>query len=221
LGNYRYVLFENQVIVHALRNSLSLGIGVALLAMVLASLLSYYTSRATGPLGRALDTVAMLPATVPHIVMGVAFLVAFSQPPLQLYGTTALLFLAYLAIFMPQAMQSARFAFGQVAPELMEASMVFGASEARSFIRILVPLILPSTFAGLLIVTVLSVSETNASVILSNVNNAVIGPTLYNLWSDSSFPPVAAVAILICALNAAVSAASLYLGRAVVTARVA
>lgn len=211
--NYVYVFTEKPVVVEALKNSILLGLGVAVAGMAVASVLSYYVARRPGFVTRAVDNMAMLPATIPHIIMGVAFLVAFTPKPFSLYGTTTLLFLAYLAVYMPQAMQSSKFAFSQVSPELMEASRVFGAGELKSFVRIMLPLILPSTVAGVLILAVLTLVETNASVILAKVNNPVLGPTLFTLWYDGLVPPVAALSVVICLLNSAVALASLYIGR--------
>lgn len=211
--NYAYIFMEKPVVVDALKNSLQLGLAVAVLGMAVATVLSYYVSRRPGILTRMADNVAMLPATIPHIIMGIAFIVAFTPRPFALYGTTTLLFLAYLAIYMPQAMQSSKFAFSQVSPDLMEASRVFGAGELKSFVRIMMPLILPSTLAGMLILAILTMVETNASVILAKVNNPVLGPTLFILWYDGLVPPVAALSVVICAFNGLIALASLYLGR--------
>ncbi len=213
LSNYAYIFFEKPIVVAALQNSLELGFAVAVSGMAVATVLSYYISRKPGLMTRIVDNVAMLPATIPHIIMGIAFLVAFTAKPFSLYGTTTLLFLAYLAVYMPQAMQSSKFAFSQVSPELMEASRVFGAGEFKSFVRIMMPLILPSTIAGMLILAVLTMAETNASVILAKVNNPVVGPTLFILWYDGLVPPVAAFAVVICAINGLIALASMYIGR--------
>lgn len=221
LKNYHAILFERPVMLEALQNSLILGGGTALVGMTVASIFSYYIARRSGGIARVLDVTAMLPATVPHIIMGIAFLVAFSQPPLMLYGSGLLLFLAYIALFMPQALQSAKFAFAQVSPELLEASRVFGASEGRTFVRILLPLLLPSTIAGMLILTVLTIAETNASVILSKINNPVVGPTLFNLWYDGLVPPVAAFAVVICAVNTLIALTSFYISRVLFSVRAA
>jgi iron(III) transport system permease protein len=213
LANLNQVFFADPSYVTALRNSVLMGLGVAVVDLGIAVMIAYYLSRSPGILARVLDLTATLPATIPHIVLGVAFLVAFSQPPVRLYGTVAILIVAYLGIYMPQAMQSARFAFGQLSPELAEASRVFGSSEGRTFFRILLPLILPTALAGGLIVAVLTVNETNASVLLTSVQTPVVGPTIYQQWNQGSVPSVAAFATVVCALNATIALSSVAIGR--------
>jgi iron(III) transport system permease protein len=150
--------------------------------------LAYFLVSRIGLVSRAIEVVTLLPSTIPHIVMGVAFLVAFSQAPINLYGTAFLLFLAYTAIFLPQAFQSARSCFTQISPTLSEAARVFGATEARSLVAILLPLVVPGLLAGALIVMVLALAETNASIILSGTSVPVVGPTLFNAPQRSPQP---------------------------------
>lgn len=221
LDNYRAVFsFDpNAPALTALRNSLGLGIAVAIIDLTIAVLLAYYLARAPGILSRALDVISTLPATVPHIVMGVAFLLAFSRPPLVLYGTVVLIFLAYVAIAMPQAMQFAKFTFHQINPELGEASRVFGASEGRTFLHILMPLLLPSAVAGGIVVAVQTLNETNASIMLATVDSVVVGPTMYALWEIGKIPLVAAFAVVICVFDSVLALSSTYVGRALSAGR--
>ena len=213
LDHLNEIFAANPIFMAALRNSLLMGVTVAVIDLGIAIMIAYYVSRSPGRLARLMDVTSALPATIPHIVLGVAFLVAFSQPPVRLYGTAAILIVAYLGIFLPQASQSAKGAFGQISPDLAEASRVFGASEARTFFRILLPLILPSALAGVLLVAVLAINETNASVLLSSSATPVVGPTIYNQWNQGSVPTVAAFATLVCALNTMIALASILIVR--------
>lgn len=218
MENYALVfdLGANVPFMPALRNSSILAVLVAIINMVIATILAYNLARSQNLITRALDVVASLPAVIPHIVLGLAFLLAFTRGPLILYGTIYLIFLAYIAMYMPQAMQFAKFMFGQISPELPEASRVFGGSEGRTFLRILVPLVLPSAISGAIVISTHVMTEINGSIMVASVGTVVVGPTLYTVWnSGSNVPPVAAFAVVISAVSALLALASMYIGRVV------
>ena len=89
------------------------------------------------------DAVTALPSTIPHTVIGVSVLIAFSRPPLSLYGSLSILLIAYLIQALPYGARSASAAVADIGLELAEASRVFGGSERKTLTRILLPIALP------------------------------------------------------------------------------
>lgn len=213
LSNFSYIFSPSQQTGRALMYSAMLALIGSLGGMTIALLLSYQAQQRGGAFARVVDFVSNLPASVPHIVMGLAFLTAFSRPPINLYGTTTILLLAYICIYLPEATQTARFAFTQISRELSEAARVSGASESRTLIFIQLPLALPSAIAGALIIAVHMLSEVNASVLLMSFGNPVVGPTLFNLWEQGTVPPVAALSIVIVAVNTVIVIVAKRVGR--------
>ena len=104
-ANYQFVLLQNRDTSHSLLNSLLLGLTGSTLTMLLAAVLMLQVQVANGSGRRLVDAITALPATIPHTVVGVSFLVAFGRPPLPLYGTVYILLLAYVAMqtHMPRA----------------------------------------------------------------------------------------------------------------------
>jgi iron(III) transport system permease protein len=200
-GNYQSVLFENRSTAQALLTSLTLGVVGATIGMLLAGLLMLHVHSGRPAGKRIVDTVTALPATIPHTVIAVGFLIAFISGPLPLYGTPTLLLLAYLLLFMPFAARAASAAASEVGAELNEASRVFGASERRTFSHILVPLSLPGLAAGWIMLFVFMVGELTASALLSGTANPVVGRVLLDLWSSGSFPQLAAMALIMALIN--------------------
>jgi iron(III) transport system permease protein len=145
----------------------------------------------------------------------VGFVLAFSSGYLNLSGTWLLLLLAYLVIFMPQAMRSAAVAVEQVGRELIEASQIFKASPARSFRRVMLPLMMPGLAAGWVILFVQMSGELTASALLAKTSNPVVGQVLLDLWQNGSFPEIAALALTMTVINATVVAIAFRLVRRV------
>lgn len=201
LANYAAV-FGTGAPSRALVTSLALGGATATVVLIVAGLvmLHVHHSRIRG--GGLVDAITALPATIPHTVIGVSFLMAFSRPPLQLHGTMAILLLAYVVMAMPFAARAASAAARDIGPELAEASRVFGASERRTFARILFPLALPGLAAGWVMVFILSAGEVTASALLSGTANPVVGRVMLELSSFGSFPQVTAMAMVVTAINA-------------------
>ncbi|MBP2294964.1 ABC transporter permease [Azospirillum rugosum] len=204
LHNYHFVLFENDMTTQALINSLSLGAVGATIGMFVAAVLALAAHNSGGRLRAVIDGIATLPAAIPHTVIGVGFLVSFSQGWLNLYGTLTMLLLAYLVMFLPQAARSASSAVSQVGRELVEAAQVFRTPPGRTFLRILLPLMLPGLAAGWIILFVQMSGDLTASALLGGTNNPVIGQTLLDLWENGSFPQLAALAVIITVLDCAV-----------------
>jgi iron(III) transport system permease protein len=200
--NYSFVLLENALTSRALMMSLMLGVAVATFAMIVVGLIMLHAHQRRGAGLRFADTITNLPATIPHTVIGVSFIIAFAVPPFRLYGTALILFLAYVAMALPAAARAASSAASGIGHELGEASRVFRASETRTFARILFPLALPGLIAGWIIIFIHTAGEVTASSLLGGTGNPVIGRVLMELWSFGSFPQVAALSLIITAVNA-------------------
>ncbi len=213
LANYTFVLFENGPTSRAFVTSLSLGAATATAAVLIAALLLLGSRQSQGSVAKASDMVLTLPATLPHTVIGVAFLITFTPAPFKLYGTTTLLFLAYLAMALPFAARAAAAAASGIGADLSEASRIAGAGRGRTFLRILLPLSLPGLMAGWIIVFIHTAGEVTASSLLAGARNPVIGRVMTELWVFGSFPQLAAMSIVVTAVTSTGVAVMLYFTR--------
>ncbi len=196
-------------------NSLVLGVVTATVLMLVASVIVYLVATSSGVFGRIVNALTALPAGIPHMVIGIAFLLAFGIGTLRLQGSLLLIFLAYLILALPQASRMAGAAFNQVGRELWEGSLMAGASQFRTFTRILFPLMRGGLLAGWVIVFVISFSETSASIFLSSpTTSPVTGPTILNSFqSGGTFPQIAALSLGVTVVQTVVVLVVRLLGR--------
>ncbi|HVA23565.1 MAG TPA: iron ABC transporter permease [Chloroflexota bacterium] len=213
LANFHYVLFENPGTSQALLRSVALAAVGATLVMLVAAVLMLQVDRGDGIARQVADVLTAVPATIPATVLGVGMLIAFSRPPIRLYGSPLLLLLAYVIVGLPFASRTAAAAASEIGPEMAEASRVCRGSGRTTFFRILLPLALPGLAAGWILNFVLMVGETTASALLSGTGNLVIGRVLLDLWANGSFPQMASLALIMSAINAACILAVLRLTR--------
>jgi iron(III) transport system permease protein len=204
LGAFREILFEDGLTATALKNSLSLGVVGATLGIVAAATMALFIQRSGGRLARVLDGLIKLPASVSTIVLAIGFVLAFSGPPFNLNGTYAILLLAYLALYMPQASVAADAAAAQVGRELTEASRISGASGGRTLWRVNLPLMISGLTAGWALLFVRMIGDLTASSILAGTSNNVVGFRILEVYEGASFSTLAALSTVLTLVSAIV-----------------
>ncbi len=128
LHNIHFVFLEFSQTQLALRNTFFLGILAATCGTALALVVSYLTTRRAVIGHQFLGFLATAPVAIPGIVLGVGLFLAYTRPPVVLYGTIWILLLAFLTIELPAGYQQLQAAFRGLHPELEEASRIFGAT---------------------------------------------------------------------------------------------
>jgi iron(III) transport system permease protein len=148
-----------------------------------------------------LDVLAMIPLGVPPLMIGVALIfVAFSLRFLPLYGTIWLIAIGHLIAFLPVASRMMQSGLLQIGSELEEAAAVAGAPMARTFKRIILPLLMPTIVAMIIWVLVHSVREFSIAVMLQSGRNHVLSTILFGYWETGSPERAAALAVLMMLL---------------------
>ena len=116
----------------------------------------------------AIDGLALLPAALPGVVVGVGLILAWNQPfwPATPYGTWGILLLSYTCLLLPYPVRYVGAALAQIGPNLEAAARVHGASAAR-LRRIVLPLVLPALAASMLMVFAVASRELVTSLLLA------------------------------------------------------
>ena len=133
--------------------TISLAINV-----VFGTPLAWILSRRQSRLIRITETLVRLPVVLPPAVAGVALLLAFGRAGLigehlavigwSIPFTTAAVVMAEVFVSAPFYLQSATAAFRNIDPSLLVVSRSLGASPARTFFRIALPIATPALVAG-------------------------------------------------------------------------
>ena len=141
LHNVRFTFVELSSTMPALKNTFLLATATATLGGVLALLIAYIVARKAMVGHRVLAFLATAPLAIPGIVLGVGLFLAYTRPPLTLYGTLWILLIAFITIELPAAYQQLGSAFHSVHPELEEAGRMLGATRLRTLRDITAPLL--------------------------------------------------------------------------------
>jgi molybdate transport system permease protein len=130
-----------------------------LVVVSLGTLLAWQLALGQGRTARWLETLSQLPIVMPPAVAGLGLLLAFGQrgvfgrwlasaTGLTLPFTTAAVVMAESFVSAPFYIQAAVAAFRRVDPELLLAARSLGASPARVFARVGLPLCVPALLGG-------------------------------------------------------------------------
>jgi iron(III) transport system permease protein len=196
LQHYRFVLFEYDVTRRAMWNSLLLASVTATLAVLLGSLVGWIDLRTSLRGRKLLDYASLIPLGLPGIVVAVALIQFWLRMPLPIYGTLAIILLAYTGRYVPLGVRSANAAFRQIDPSLEETARVTGAGWLRTFTSVTLPLARPGLFAGWLLVFVPALQELSASILLFSSGSITLAVAVYNLYETGALEPVAALAMV-------------------------
>ncbi len=196
LANYKFVLFDYDVTRRAILNSLLLATLAATSAVLLGAVIGWIDLRTRIPGRRLLDYFALIPLGLPGIVVAVALIQFWLAMPVALYGTLAILLLAYVGRYIPLGARAANAALRQLDPSLEESAQILGASWLTTMREVTLPLIRPGLFAGWLLVFVPVIQELSASILLFSSSSITLAVAIYNLYETGYIEPVAALAMV-------------------------
>jgi iron(III) transport system permease protein len=196
LANYHWILFEYPSTLRAIRNSLFLAVVGATVTILLCALISFLSLRTRLPGRNALDYLSMLPLGFPGVVLAYGLLQVWINPPLVLYGTIWILFIAYLTRYLPIGVRATSATLVQIHHELEESSLSCGASWFQTFKRITLPLLKPGIIAGWILLFIAFSRELSASILLYAPGTEVLSVVLYDLQQNGQFREISALAFI-------------------------
>jgi iron(III) transport system permease protein len=144
----------------------------------------------------------LLPYGTPAVLFGFALLFAYTRQPLVLYGTLAIMIVAFATIMIPYAARLQLATLLSLGEEPWEAAKVSGAGPVRSFYTVTIPLMRRGASAAAAIIAVLLFQEFGVSLMVRSANVQVIGTVLYDQYNGGAYPAVAVLALIMVFITA-------------------
>ncbi len=114
----------------------------------------------------AFEFFTMLSFAIPGTVIGVSYILAFNQPPVELTGTMAILILCIVFRNMPVSIRAGVAAMSQIDRSLDESSLTLGAGNLQTIRRVILPLLRPAIVASLVYSFVRAITSISAVIFL-------------------------------------------------------
>jgi iron(III) transport system permease protein len=188
----------------AIVNTLELGILTACVGAGLAALLAYIVNRQLIAGHQLLSFLALAPVVIPGVVLAVALFIAYTRPPLVLYGTLWILFLAYLTKEMPVGYSQSDATFRGIHPELEEAGRILGAGRLRVLGEITAPLARSGIIATWCFIFIGVIRELSASIILFTPDTKVMSVVMFDLKEEGQFGAIAVLGLFMLVMTFAI-----------------
>ncbi|SAI74679.1 ABC transporter substrate-binding protein [Bordetella ansorpii] len=215
LANFAALFAAGSDTLHALGTSLSLALAAALLAGTVGFLAAWCSAGKRVRGAAAIDALALLPAALPGIVVGVGLILAWNQPfwPATPYGTWLILLLSYGCLLLPYPVRYVSAALAQIGPNLEAAARVHGAPLGSALLRITLPLALPSLAAAMLMVFAVASRELVTSLLLAPAGVQTVSIYVWQQFEQGSAGMGMAMATLAVGVGLTLMLAGLKLQR--------
>jgi molybdate/tungstate transport system permease protein len=198
------------------RDSVWLSLWVSMAGTLLFSFfaipLAYILARRSFPLKNVVNGIIDVPIIIPHSAAGIAVLgIITRESPLgkaadavglRLVGKPAGIMLAMAFVSIPFLINAARDGFAAVPERLEKIALTLGASPARMFFTVSLPLAWRSILSGLILMWARGMSEFGAVVIVA-YNPKTAAVLIYERFTSYGLKysmPVAAIFVTVCLL---------------------
>jgi len=189
--------FNDSTIVWAILNSLTISLAAASGTILLTFVAAWLVVRTSLRTRWALDQLATIPLVFPGLVMGVAIMKMYLILPLPVYGTIWIIFFAFLVRYLPYGIRFSYAGLLGIHRELEESSAACGGSWGQTIRKIVIPLMLPSLFAGWIYVFLITIRELSVALLLYSPGSQVISVTIWELWANGKVGELAAFSLVI------------------------
>jgi iron(III) transport system permease protein len=204
LRHWTFTFFEYSATQSAIVNTLELGVLTASVGAALAALLAYIARRRAVVGHQLVGLLALSPIAIPGVVLAVALFIAYTRPPLILYGTLWILFVAYLTKEMPVGYAQSDATFRAIPVELEEAGRILGAGRLRVLGEITAPLARSGVIAAWCFIFIGVIRELSASIILFTPDTKVMSVVIFDLKEEGQFGAIAVLGLFMIAMTFAV-----------------
>ena len=174
---YRALFRDTKGLVAALKTSLTLAAVSCGISMVIGTLgavgLANRKFRGQG----MIENLSILPIMVPEIILGMAFLAVFTAVGLR-FGMLTLA-LAHVTFCTPYIFLIVKGRLQGMDPSLAEASRDLGASPARTFFEITLPLVMPAVLSGVTLAFAMSMDDFVISFFVTGATTTTLPLKIY------------------------------------------
>jgi len=194
------LLFGNEVLLRAFKNSLIVATASTVLAVVIGTSAAWLLHRYRFPAQQFLGLLIFVPMVMPEVLMGVSLLVLFVTLGMPLGFTTMII--AHTTFCFPFVLVGVQARLQGIDPSLEEAAMDLGATPLQAFWLVIVPYLMPAIVAGALMAFTLSFDEYIVSIFTSGSESQTLPLKVYGMVRVGLNPQLNALSTLFIAATA-------------------
>jgi thiamine transport system permease protein len=166
----------------AVRNSILFALATTVLSVVLglmAALVLHQRGEERAGWRRVLDPLFMLPLGTSAVTLGLGYIVAMDEPPLNLRTSPLLVVFAHTLVALPFVVRSVLPALRAIQPQLREAAAMLGASPWQVWRHVDLPIVLRAILVGAVFAFTISMGEFGATSLIARPERPTIPVAIY------------------------------------------
>jgi len=189
-------LFQNDIIISSLVNTLI----IAVIASIVSTVLGTLAAIGINSMKKVPKAIVMnMPIINPEIVTGVSLMLLFvffaARMNLE-FGFVTLL-IAHITFDVPYVILNVMPKFRQMDPHLYEAAQDLGCSPFKAFIKVVLPEIMPGVVSGFLMAFTYSLDDFVISYFTSGSSSQTLPVTIYSMTRRKVSPEINALSTII------------------------
>jgi iron(III) transport system permease protein len=179
-------------------NSLTYAAIATFIALILSIIIGYLVVKKRNIITPFLDYLAALPLALSGTALGISLVLAFN---VSLSGTAAIIVLAYVVRRLPFGLRNASSTLYNIPNSLEEASISLGVSPFASFIKVVLPLMIPALAGAAVLTWTTTIAELSASIIVYSGGRETMPIQIYKLIDSGLMAQASAFGlILVCTI---------------------
>lgn len=156
---FRWYQMRLTTLLNSVKTSFLVSIPAVMIALTISLPLGYALARYEFRGKRLISQIVVLPIVIPGVALGLAFLQMFNTGVFRNLHPLAVLIIAHVSIAIPYTARPIIAGFEQLDQGLEEASSTLGARPFRTFVKIILPMLIPSVLAGGIIALARSLND--------------------------------------------------------------
>ena len=158
-------------------------------------------------LRRLLDPVLMLPLGTSAVTLGLGYIVALDEPPLDLRTSPLLVVLAHTLVALPFVVRSVLPALRSIRPQLRETAAILGASPWRVWREVDLPIVARAVVVGAVFAFTVSMGEFGATSLIARPERPTMPVAIFRFLSRPGLVnygqalAMSALLMLVCTLG--------------------
>ena len=183
----------------SLMNSLMIALASATLAVLIALPVAYFAWRFGLRYARALFALGIAPFILPPVIMALAFLIFFAS--VGMHGWMVNVIIAHAIFLLALPLVTISLGLESIDKSLIEAAQTMGASDAKVFRTVILPIAAPFAFAGFAFCFVLSLNEYIIALMTVGFTVETLPIKIFNALRYGYTPVIAAIAVVFLLIN--------------------
>ncbi|MBQ8568530.1 MAG: ABC transporter permease [Oscillospiraceae bacterium] len=192
-------LFNNELIMSSLRNTIIIAVIASVLATVLGTFAAVGISRMKKIPRMIITNITTIPMINPDIITGVSLMLLFVFFAARMnfeFGFVTLV-IAHITFDVPYVIMNVLPKLNQMDPNLHEAALDLGCSPMMAFRKVVLPEIMPGVLSGFLMSVTFSLDDFVVSYFTSGATSQTLPITIYSMTRRKVSPEINALSTII------------------------